>query len=239
MSVSPLPKFSTLHLSVGRVILNRELPTIGELGRLHLTPSDMREIRDREKREKIDMAFTMVDKASLPVVSIGRVAPTAPSVVVTEAGAIVFNSFYTKMLNEMEADRVWVGRDAETGEVGIFGVKKGGNLKGIANTSLFSLTYAKKKDGTVDVAQSSLRGVQGWLRSVGYDFKLSGSQRYEGKIQDKPAKNTLVFVLPKVAPAARPKQVRASKTEKVKAVAANGASAPVVPVEDEELVLEG
>ena len=237
MSVAPLPKISTLHLSVGRVMLGTVLPTIGELGRFHLTSAEKAEILKREKREKTDMAFQMVDRASLPVVTIGRVAPTTPSVVVTEGGAMVFNSFFTKMLNEMGADRVWLGRDDANGDVAVFGVKKGGTLKNIADSSLFQLTYAKKKDGTVDTSGSSLRGVQAWLRSVGYDFKASGSQRYEGKIAEKPAKNTFVFNLPKVAPAARPKQVREKKA--AKATAPNGKVAEIAPVADEELVLEG
>lgn len=235
MSVAPLPKFSTLHLSVGRVSLDKNLPSVIDFGRFHLTSAEKAEIQRREKREKTDMAFTMIDRASLPVVTIGRVAPTTPSVVVTEGGAIVFNSFFTKMLNELGADRVWLGRDDGTGEVAIFGVKKGGTLKNIADSSLFQLTYAKKKDGTVDVAQSSLRGVQAWLRAVGYDFKTSGSQRYEGKIAEKPAKGTLIFALPKVAPATRPKQTRTPKAEK----AAKVNAAPVEAVADEELVLEG
>lgn len=238
MSVAPLPKFSTLHLSVGRVKLSTVLPTIGELGRLHLTSAECREIQRKEKEDK-KMAFSVVDKAKLPVVQIGRVAPTSPSVVVTEAGAIVFNSFFTKMLSAGEVDRILLMRDGDTGDVAVVGIKKNIVPKGVAPEALFTLSYANKKDAkgvvSVDDSQSSLRGIQGWLRDVGYDFKTSGAQRYEGKIADKPAKGCLIFKLPKVAPAARPKQVR----EKKEKVASKESSAPVVPVADEELVLEG
>lgn len=248
MSIAPLPKFSTLHLSVGRVKLFTVLPTIDELGRLHLTSAECREIQRKEKEDK-KMAFSVVDKAKLPVVQMGRVAPTSPSVVVTEAGAIVFNSFFTKMLSAGEVDRILLMRDDVTvvkhkqfgdcNSIAVVGIKKNTVPKGVAPESLFTLSYANKKDAkgvvSVDDSQSSLRGIQAWLRDIGYDFKTSGTQRYEGNIADKPAKGCLIFNLPKKAPAARPKQVR----EKKEKVAGKESSAPVVPVADEELVLEG
>jgi len=239
MSVMPLPHFRTLYLhNVGAGCkLSTELPSLAELGRLHFTKG---EALRAEKEKK--MAFTLVDKETLPVAEFGRKA-TNPRIGVAGNGQITFNSLISKAWEGV--DRLIVQYDAETNRVLFIGVKKGAKTK-IDDKKMFSVKAANIKDketgkttpGNMFTAASS------FLKNVAkYDYTAAGNQIYDAELNEKTG--GYIITLPRETPAPRPVKARKAKATVVATVEStqqvNGAikSAPVVEAPAEsELVLE-
>lgn len=182
------------------------------------------------------MAFGIIKKSSLPVVSIGRSA-TEPKVGVAENGRLVLNSIISKAVGDI--DRVLLGYDPDSNKVAVIGLVKGAALpKGYAAEDVFAVK--------TDAGGQKSIGASGFLRSINYDYAKAGSHSYAAVLNEKMMKECKAYIieLPKVTPERRPVTPRKPKVVQVPAAIANGTAQGTLPgtvaaPQDEELVMEG
>lgn len=242
MSVAPLPKFQSLYLAntSARIRLTTETPSIAEFGRFHFGTCDLRMLERAEKEKVRDMAFQIIDIATLPVREFGRHS-TEPKITITENGQFQFNKFIQEKwgyVKDAKAEdrmvKLLVRFDPDSRTLAFNGFKASDKPKAggkeLDGKSLLPVRLSK--DGT----QISAAGT-GILNQLKYEFSKAGSQSFEAKFDDKG--KFYGMVLPAETPAMKPKQVRVKKVKA--ATAPNGAvatSAPVnvTPPAEEELL---
>jgi hypothetical protein len=245
MGVAPLPKLQTLYLC--RVITQPDSLSIGELGRLHFTSSELRRIQKEEKEKVKAMALGIIDISTLPVREFGRTA-TEPRISITEGGQFMFNVLIKKawevetvlgtkknekgeekpfVESRTGVEKLLVRFDPDTRMLAFNGMKKGQLPKGVKEESLLSLKISS------DGEQISAPGA-GILTQLKYEYAKAGNQNFEAKFDEKLKAYTMI--LPKETPAKKPVTPRKAKP----VVAANGANGAIkTPVEapaEEELL---
>ena len=238
MSIMPVPKFVTLYLfpRVEGGKLQPDEITLHDLGRFHFTKSECRKI-EREKK----MAFTLVDKETLPVAEFGRKA-TEPKIGVAGNGQVSFNRLISDTW--LNVDRLIIQFDADSNRVAFIGVEKGKTLKNVPDAKMFKLGVGKAKEG--EAKKNAYTSLSSFLKNVAkYDYAYSGNQIFAAEFNEK--MKAYIIALPKEGKLEpRPVKARTPKITKVltEEQAVNGVaktSAPPVSVEvpsDAELVLE-
>lgn len=230
----PIPHFRTLYVAMDRVKLdNRDDLSIGELGRLYLTPGEITRIKLQEKREK-KMAFGLVDKTTLPVTEFGRHA-TEPKVGVAGNGRMVFNKLINDAWNEKKVNRLVIQFDPDSNRILFIGIPEGSKLKNIPDDKMFPVSKAKSDSGLSIAASSFLKNV------AKYDYSAAGNQSFVAEFDEK--LKGYVVALPTTTPAPRPVKARTKKADKAVAATVTGSTvkASEVKVEapaDDELVIE-
>lgn len=237
VGVAPLPHFKTLylHFDADKVNMKIELPSYREFGRLHFTKAELAELAAKEEREKIKMAFTMIDPSTLPVTTAGKTA-TEPKIGISASGQIIFNKFIQKAWEG--CDRLTILVDKDTNRLGFVAMKVGVVNPKVTNYFRLVVTKADKNGkggGEMSTPASSLLKTQ-----LNYDYKSSGNQVYPAEFNAK--LNAFILAVPKETPAPRPVLHRKKKDTNV--ATANGVNGAVVPVntappsEDELLLVE-
>lgn len=233
----PIPRFQTLYLC--RVSMTTEKPNLLELGRLHWTPKEVKEIEKLEKEKEKQMAFEIINVAELPVREFGRHA-TEPRISITEGGQFAFNVLIMKawgvaieFTGEKESykitkregvTRLLVRFDPDSRMLAFNGLLPGQLPKGVREESLLALKVSKTGD------QITAAG-SGILQKLGYDFDKAGNQNYEAKFDEKG--KYYAITLPATTPTKKPVQARKKKV--VAAVGTNGAIKVEPPAEEELL----
>lgn len=234
----PVPHFQTLYLhpDAYRVRLQPVDISIGQLGRLHFTKSELAELADTEKKRKREMAFNIVDRSALPVATRGREAATAPKIGISGGGQMVMNGFINKAWTGVE--RIAILLDSDSGQCLLMGFKEGEKcaVKGFTDKNYFVPTIGKPDEKTGKGGGDYKIAASSFLKTAKYDYTTAGNQTFDAAWNEK--FKGFIFTIPKVTPTAKP----VVKREK-KAVVVNGVATAPVPVnveapKEEELILE-
>jgi hypothetical protein len=240
MGVMPLPKFSTLYLHFDAKQVNMltdSSPSIGELGRLHFTKVEVKQI-EKERRYK-EMGFQAVDISTLPIREFGRKA-TEPKIGIGENGQVGFNVLVQKAWEGI--NKVIILFDPDSNRLAFRAQKEGAALpKGIVEgKNLLTLNWGKdKKTGKLD-GSLSLKSGSALMNQMKYKFKEAGNQSFPLKQDEKTG--TFIWAIPAETPARKPVAPRKPRVKKGTVVAGpngvNGAPAVIStkPPAEEDLL---
>lgn len=233
----PLPHFQTLYLLNPDIqsMLSTVPPSLTELGRLHLTPFEVRQIQKQEKKELRQMAFGIVKKSELPVTQVGKQASTTPAIGVANNGRIMLNGFINKAWAATAVSKVAVLYDPETRKVAIIGLKAEAKIKGIDEQDYFIPTVGKPAASTGKGGGDYSLAASGFFKDK-YDYKSAGNQTFVAKAEEIMKMAAFTFILPSETPKPKPVVTRKKKD------GANGTGVvgvtPAV-VTQQELLLNG